>query len=301
MGRLILLGICCITANFIVAQDSLAPACHLKANFVWVKGGKVHMGNSEQADAQPFFTQKVKGFWMQRHEVSNAEFTAFVAATGYRTLAERNGASYVFKPYSSDDETALPGASWWHYTEGANWKHPEGIGSDIIGKENYPVVHIAFEDAIAYCTWANVRLPTEVEREYAARKNGEIASKNVWQGSFPDTNTLEDGFAATSPIGSFPAGKIGLFDMQGNVWEWCQDPYHSNAYQRAREVKNSSTNCLVPKYFDPSFPQEETRVIRGGSFLCAENYCCGYKLGRRMRSSVKMSFSHIGFRCVQSK
>jgi len=266
---------------------------------VWIDGGEITIGNEEQPDAQPLFRTKVTGFWMHQYEVSNTQFADFVSATGYVTLAERNGGSFVFNPNFSKDTSVLENAPWWTYELGANWKHPQGRNSSIEGKEQHPVVHIAYEDACAYCEWLGMRLPTEVEREYAAKKNGNEEQKNNWQGTFPETNLNTDGFEWTAPVGSFKPGKLGLFDMQGNVWEWCLDPYHQHAYYFAKKWNVVSSKPLVPSYFDEFSPHEETYVIRGGSFLCAENYCRGYEYNHRMRSSIKMTFSHIGFRCVK--
>lgn len=292
MGRLILIVLLFI--SFVCAAQ--------KANdLIWIKGGKTIIGNLEQSDAQPLFPAKINGFWMQKYEVTNAQFLKFVTNTGYTTLAERNRGSYVFNSSLEEDSTTLENAVWWKFEQGASWKHPGGIQSSINGKEEHPVVHIAYEDACAYCEWLGMRLPTEVEREYAAKENGNEPLKNIWQGVFPEDNLKTDGFYETSPVGSFQAGNLGLFDMQGNVWEWCMDPYHQNAYYFAEKWKKTSSAPLVPEYFDENSPDEETRVIRGGSFLCAENYCRGYEYNKRMRSSVKMTFSHIGFRCVKGK
>lgn len=290
MGRLILVLFLC----------SATCSAQLQNELIRIKGGRITIGNMAQPDAQPLFDVYVTDFRMQRYEVTNTEFSDFVAKTGYITRAERNGGSYVFDPFLENDST-LNDAPWWRFEEGANWNHPEGMNSSVTGKENHPVVHIAYEDACKYCEWLGMRLPTEVEREYAAKKNGDEVLKNTWQGSFPDHNSKEDGFKGTAPVGSFSAGKSGLFDMQGNVWEWCLDPYHQQAYSFAKQWKVDSSQPLVPHYFDEQSPHEETRVIRGGSFLCTENYCKGYEPTQRMRSSVNMTFSHIGFRCVKGK
>lgn len=287
---------------WVTAQESHVPTSLKQAQtMVWVKGGETTIGNSKEADAMPLFTAQVKGFWIQKYEVTNAQFKTFVKATGYKTLAENQGGAYVFLPHHPKDSTSLPSAPWWHFVKGANWKHPEGGNSTLNDKMWYPVVQIAYKDALAYCKWANLRLPTEVEREYAARKNGIVQHKNIWEGNFPYTNANTDGYLRTAPVGSFSAGKLNLFDMQGNVWEWCKDPYNENAYHYAKETNPPSNQPLVPRYFDENSPNVETRVIRGGSFLCAKNYCKGYVLGRRMRSSVNTAFEHIGFRCVKSQ
>lgn len=292
MGRLILIFIF-FTSFFGNSQES--------EDLVWVEGGETVIGNEVQEDAQPLFHIEVAGFWIQKYEVTNARFLEFVKLTGYLTLAERNGFSYVFNPQVDTDSINLEEAPWWHLEEGANWKHPEGRTSNLKDKEEYPVVHIAYEDASTYCKSLGMRLPTEVEREYAGQKNGEVDAKNIWQGTFPDTNLISDGFYGTAPVGSYPAGKLGLFDMQGNVWEWCWDPYHQNAYHYAKEMKPNSSQPLVPQYFDEDSPNEETRVIRGGSFLCSDQFCKGYMISGRMRSSTQKTYSHIGFRCVKEK
>lgn len=269
------------------------------SEMVKIKGGTFLMGDTSSSDSRPVFQAKVKPFFVQKYEVTNAQFAEFIKATGYKTLAEEKGGSYVFTPKSKDTLDATLNPSWWEFTKGANWKHPEGTTSSIDGKEWYPVVHIAFEDACAYCEWLGMRLPTEVEREYFAQRNGRSIYMNTWQGNFPENNTQADGYFRTSPVGAFPPGKLGLYDVQGNVWEWCVDPYHQNAYYYASKMKPISTQPLVPKYYDLDAPEEETRVIRGGSFLCNESYCCGYLPSKRMRSSVKMTYEHIGFRCVK--
>jgi formylglycine-generating enzyme required for sulfatase activity len=266
---------------------------------VWVKGGTTIIGDKENSDSQPFFRVKVSGFWIQTHEVTNQQFLEFIQKTGYITVAERNGGSFIFKPDSTLSIAKNHIDTWWKFEQGVDWQHPNGINSSILGKETHPVVHVAYEDACAYCDWLNMRLPTEVEWEYVARKNGKTPMNN-WQGNFPLENLSKDGFLTTSPVGSFSAGKLGIFDLQGNVWEWCLDPYHQNAYYYAKQSKVKSDIPLVPSYFDEFSPNEETRVIRGGSYLCSDTYCKGYEFGRRMRSSVKTTYAHIGFRCAKS-
>lgn len=269
------------------------------SNLVWVEGGIMTIGNEEFTDAQPTFEVNVKGFWIQQREVTNKEFEDFVKATNYKTLAERNGGSYVFS--TQRDSNDLEGADWWKFNENASWKNPYGNDSLPDNFAQHPAVHIAYEDACAYCEWLNMRLPTEIEWETAARQNGEVENYNIWQGNFPDYNTISDGFLFTAPVESFSPGTLGIYDMQGNVWEWCLDPYHQNAYFYAKQWGANSDESIVPRYYDEFSPDEETRVIRGGSFLCAENSCSGYKIGIRMRSSVKMTFQHIGFRCAKGK
>ena len=299
MFRIIFIGVCFLISYDFYGQ-TYTPLDNL-GELVKIKGGKTTIGNANFEDAQPLLQVKVYSFQIQKNEVTNAQFAQFVAATNYQTLAEKNGGSFVFQLDFPKDSTELENSPWWEFTEGANWKHPQGANSSIQGKENYPAIHIGYEDACAYCAWLEMRLPTEVEWEYAARQNGEVTQFNNWQGNFPYENTLSDGFMEAAPVGNYPAGKLGLYDMQGNVWEWCLDSYHAHAYHYASESKILSYKPLVPTGFDPYFQNEETKVIRGGSFLCAENSCRGYALGMRMRSSVEMTFSHIGFRGVKGK
>ena len=236
---------------------------------------------------------------MQKYEVTNAQFGVFVKASGYITLAEKNGGSYVFDPNAKADTMSIPGAPWWKYTSAANWKNPQG-NKNITTENNYlPVAHIAYTDACAYCDWLGMRLPTEAEWEFAARGDGEKIEQNIWQGNFPYENKNLDGFSKTAPVGSFPPGKNGLYDINGNVWEWCADYYHASWYIMAVQLPIGLRSNGPDRAYDPSSPYDETRVIRGGSFLCSDNYCTGYLPFTRMRSSVERTFEHIGFRCVK--
>jgi formylglycine-generating enzyme required for sulfatase activity len=293
---------------------------------VWVAGGQFWMGSddSNYPDTQPVHQVHVDGFWMDRTEVTNAQFEQFVRETGYVTVAERKpdpkdfpnvppenlvAGSIVFTP--PEGEVALDNHHvWWRYVPGANWRHPEGPQSTTQGREDHPVVHVCYEDAVAYARWAGKRLPTEAEWEFAAR--GGLDRKrytwgheltpdgkwqtNIWQGRFPHENALADGFRATAPAASFPPNGYGLYDMAGNVWEWCADWYRPDYYKEspARNPQGPDSS------FDPLEPGTPKRVQRGGSFLCSDLYCIRYLPGARGKGAVDSGASHVGFRCVQS-
>lgn len=309
---------------------------------VWIPGGEFTMGSTDalaRSDEAPKHRVRVDGFWMNATEVTNAQFAAFVAATGYKTVAElpidweelkKQVAPGTPKP---PDEMLRPGSlvftppdhpvdlrdytQWWSWTIGADWRHPQGPDSNIKGKGNYPVVQIAYEDAKAYCGWAGKRLPTEAEWEFAAR--GGLDGKvnvwgdqpvdpkrcNTWQGHFPDNNTAEDGFAGTAPVKQFPPNGYGLYDMSGNVWEWCSDLYRPDTYALlARELGENGV-AVNPKgptaSLDPRNPfSPEVRVHRGGSFLCHDSYCASYRPSARMACPTDTGLEHLGFRCVMS-
>jgi formylglycine-generating enzyme required for sulfatase activity len=252
-------------APLVLLVSCSRPPLPAPDGMVWIEGGTFGMGSADGApDERPVHRESVGGFWLDRTEVTNAEFARFVAATGYVTVAERLGTSLVFVPRER---------GWWQPTTGASWRHPLGPGSIAPGK--HPVVHVAWEDADAYARWAGKRLPTEAEWEFAARGS---RPGNIWQGRFPIENTCDDGFAGTAPVGSFPANERGLADMAGNVWEWCADAYR--------------------RYDEPS--GGPNRAMRGGSFVCSEGFCTGYRPTARMKSSPDSSFSHTGFRCAKS-
>ena len=298
------------------------------AGMVWVPGGWFWMGSDFEPfrDARPVHLVYVDGFWMDRTEVTNAQFAKFVAETKYVTVAERDPDPRDFPPETPKEKLVagsivfMPpkGAvdlhdfrAWWQYVKGANWRHPEGPGSSIEGRENYPVVHVCWEDAVAYAKWAGKRLPTEAEWEFAARggldrkrytwgdelKPGGKWMANIWQGEFPHQNTKEDGFAGAAPVASFPANGYGLHDMSGNVWEWCADWYRPDTY--TREPRRNPQGPADSH--DPQEPGVPKRVQRGGSFLCSDQYCLRYINGGRGKGEVKSAASHIGFRCVQGK
>ncbi|MHA3774988.1 formylglycine-generating enzyme family protein [Verrucomicrobiota bacterium sgz303538] len=301
---------------------------------VWIPAGKFTMGgvgDNVPPDELPLHDVRIDGFWMDKTEVTNEQFAKFTQATGYVTVAERPLSSkttpgllpeYEGKSASLCFKKPTPGEQvdnfyqWWQPVAGANWRHPEGPNSDIAGREKHPVVHIAYEDALAYCRWAGKRLPTEAEWEYAAR--GGLAPQpyiwgnemrpdgkfmaNTWQGRFPVEQKVEDGFATTAPVASFPPNQFGLYDMAGNVWELTDDWYRSDTYaQRAHAPgKEARLNPKGPKdSYDPDEPGTWKKVTRGGSFMCADNYCRGYRPSARMKTAPDTGLQNTGFRCVK--
>jgi formylglycine-generating enzyme required for sulfatase activity len=271
---------------------------------VWVPGGSFTMG-AEYAYAEegPAHPQQVAGFWMDQGEVTNAQFSAFVAQTGYLTLAERgisDGAggalagSAVFAPQIADGRLD-PYAPWWQFAEGASWHQPQGPGSDLAGLDQHPVVHVAYEDALAYAAWKGHSLPTEEQFEYAAQTSVREDSagafrSNTWQGLFPVQDEVLDGYAGTAPAGCYGANALGLFDLIGNVWEWTASPYYAS--------HDFSDKAAWPEGYDPAQPNEAVAVIKGGSYLCAPNYCMRYRPEARQGQSKGLGSSHIGFRTV---
>lgn len=316
------------------------PPPEAPGGMVWIPGGEFTMGSTDplaRPDESPKHRVRVDGFFMDATEVTNAQFAVFIEATGYKTVAERPVDWEELKKQAEPgtpkpaDEMLQPGAlvftppneevdlrffdQWWAWTLGADWRHPEGPGSTIAGRENHPVVHVSFEDAQAYAKWVGKQLPTEAQWEYAARgglmdkvnvwgNEAADASKcNIWQGHFPDVNTKADGFERTAPVKSFPANGYGLYDMAGNVWEWCADLYRPDTYaRRVLEVGAGgvAVNPTGPNSsLDPRNPHApETRVHRGGSFLCNDSYCASYRPSARMACSPDTGMSHLGFRCV---
>lgn len=277
-----------------------------EAGMVWIPGGTVVPGTmSGYADERPAGAVRLEPFWMDRTEVTNAQFAAFVKATGHVTQAEREGAAAVFR--APPPGRHVPEGSWWVWTRGADWRHPEGPGSDLRGRDHEPVVLVALADALAYARWLGRDLPTEAEWEHAARGNGAPEklereprdgqgrpTANFWQGVFPDVNALEDGFARAAPVGCFAANGAGLHDMIGNVWELTRDPYrgprqpHGSGDVRARVEQDGAPRR-----------QGEAVVIKGGSFLCAANYCMRYRSTARHPQESDMATSHVGFRTVK--
>ena len=306
---------------------ALVLADNTPPDMVTIPGGTFTMGREDgPEDERPAHVVTVDGFSMDRTEVTNAQFAAFVKATGYLTVAERppSPAKYrtadpdllvpgsaVFVPMDasldgSDWSTAFP--PWWRYVPGACWRRPEGKGSNLKGKKDFPVVHIAWDDAAAYAAWAQKRLPTEAEWEWAARgglvgkpycwgdtKPGEGGQwfANTHQGSFPKEDTGLDGFVGVAPVAQFPPNRFGLYDMSGNVWEWCSDWYDPTYYARAPHH-----NPPGPERGLPDVDGQEQRVRRGGSYLCDDRYCRRYLPSARDKNPPDSSASHTGFRCV---
>lgn len=306
---------------------------------VWIPGREFTQGAKENDEyalphEQPAHQVAVDGFFIDAHEVTNAQFKKFVEATNYVTVAERPIDWDEMKkqlpegtPKPPDDDLQ-PGslifnkevervnnmqniAQWWSWKKGANWRHPEGPESSIEGKDNYPVVHVAYEDAVAYCNWANRRLPTEAEWELAALGKLESSiytwgnddtslckESNTWQGVFPTKNETEDGFAYIAPAESYPANTIGLYDMAGNVWEWTQDWYHANYYQELASKAVVRNPQGASEAYNPTQPYALERVIKGGSFLCHKSYCASYRISARMAMSIDSGSDHVGFRTV---
>ncbi len=303
-------------------------ACSAPAGMVWIPGGEFAMGSDQFPDARPVHRVAVDGFWMDVTEVTNAEFDAFVRATSYVTVAERTpqaadypgapqenlvAGSVVFSP--PPKEVPLDDHyQWWRYQKGADWRHPEGPESSITDRMDHPVVHVAYEDVLAYAKWAKKRLPTEAEWEFAARggldgkayvwgddfrPNGKFMA-NTFQGHFPDKNTGEDGFLGTSPVKAFPPNGYGLYGMAGNVWEWVTDWYRPDYYAKLAEAGGVARNPKGPDdSFDPLEPRAVKRVQKGGSFLCTDQYCSRYMPGGRGKGEPDTGTNHTGFRCVR--
>jgi formylglycine-generating enzyme len=320
-------------------ENTSPPPGTAPPGMVWIPGGEFSMGSEASADAlceipgitrdaQPIHRVAVDGFWMDATEVTSEAFAAFVAATGYLTVAERRPDPADFP--NAPPEVLVPGSTlfvppdrpvdlrdarqWWRWAPGADWRHPDGPSSDIGGREKHPVVHVAWEDAAAYAAWAGNRLPTEAEWEFAAR--GGLTGKlytwgnehapagahhaNIHQGRFPVTDTAADGFAGIAPVASYRPNAYGLHDMSGNVWEWVADWYRPDYYAALAAAGRVALNPAGPaSSFDPSEPGAPKRVQRGGSFLCSDQYCSRYLVGTRGKSEISTASNHVGFRTVR--
>jgi formylglycine-generating enzyme required for sulfatase activity len=312
------------------ATDPANDPANSRPGMAWIPGGAFLMGSNDfYPEEAPAHKVAVGGFWMDTHAVTNADFKRFVEATAYVTLVERPvdpadypGArpeflipsSVVFQKTRGRVDLRDP-YQWWRYVAGANWRHPRGPNSSLQGLWKHPVVQVGFEDALAYAEWAGKSLPTEAEWEFAARggldgaayvwgdeymPGGQVMA-NTWQGEFPWQNLLQDGYEWTAPVGSFPANGYGLYDMAGNVWEWTTDWYQDHG-----KLQHACCTVANPRggereaSFDPRTPgvQIPRRVMKGGSHLCAPNYCRRYRPAARMPQAVDTATCHLGFRCI---
>ena len=319
-----------------IAVASRPPGRPPARDMVWVPGGDFQMGSdAHYPEEAPAHRVELRGFWIDRAPVTNVQFQKFVKATAHVTLAERPAdpshypgarpellvpASIVFVPPPAPIATG-DHYRWWQYIRGAHWRHPEGPGSSIKGREQHPVVHVAHEDALAYAVWAGKQLPSEAEWERAAKGGLEGAEyawgdelhpggrpvANTFQGEFPHHNSRLDGWERTSPVGVFPANGYGLFDMIGNVWEWTDDWYqeHGPRLQAAKQAGDCCTptnprGALRQASIDLASQHGNLprRVVKGGSFLCAPSYCRRYRPAARMAQGIDTSTCHLGFRCI---
>ena len=330
---------CAFTANT-WADEPTAKNEQAPAGMLWIPAGKFSMGSEAEGsrmNEKPVVKVSIDGFWLDEHDVTNAEFRIFVEATGYKTTVERPVDWEELKKQLPEgtpkpaDEMLLPGSlvfdptkgpvdlsqmnAWWQWTAVANWQHPEGPESNLDGREQHPVVQVSWDDAVAYVKWAGKRLPTEAEWEFAAR--GGLEGKrfawgdefepdgkfmtNTWTGDFPYKNTKEDGYERTSPVKNFPPNGYGLYDMGGNVWNWVSDYYRLDTRAR-QKLEPSCHNPAGPaSSYNPAHPDEPVeRVTKGGSFLCHVNYCESYRPAARRGTPPDTGMCHIGFRCALS-
>lgn len=308
------------------------PSKPPQPGMVWVPGGTFRMGSEDHyPEETPVHSVSVDGFWMDKFQVTNAQFAMFVRDTGYVTMAERPPDPELYP--DAPEENLVPGSlvfqmtegpvnlkyvdQWWAWTPGACWRRPGGPGTHIRKRQRHPVVHIAYEDAIAYAEWAGKALPAEAEWEFAARGGMEGAEfswgdehtpkgtymANTWQGEFPWQNQVNDGFKDTAPVGSFPANDYGLYDMAGNAWDWTTDWWSEG------HPEDADKPCCIPdnprggkkeQSYDPAAPQWRIprRVVKGGSYLCAPNYCLRYRPAARRPQMIDTGTTHISFRCM---
>ncbi|MBX2916367.1 MAG: formylglycine-generating enzyme family protein [Cyclobacteriaceae bacterium] len=327
VSRFFGIGMLCVVASCTPDREPQTR----QDNMVKLSGGEFVMGtNSKESyeHERPAHPVKVSAFWMDTTEVTNKEFKKFTEATGYITIAERKpdweelkkqlpagtpkpadsilvAGSLVFNP-PAGFVSLHDYSQWWKWTKGANWKNPEGAASTIEARWDHPVVHVSYEDARAYCQWAGKRLPTEAEWEFAAQsglttEQGEnvTVKANYFQGSFPTRNLLEDGFERTAPVASFEANNFGLYDMIGNVWEWTSDLYNVNYFATLPTNKPIDNPTGPEQSYDPNEPGVLKYVTKGGSFLCASNYCSNYRTTARQGTAFDSGMSNVGFRCVK--
>jgi len=307
------------------------PTLNVTASMVWIPGGSFSMGsNDHYPEESPRHNVQVDGFWIDASPVTNAAFACFIEATGYITEAEK--APHIESYPGADPETCLAGSivfsattravdlnnaqQWWRFMPNAFWRHPRGVDCQLHTIANHPVVHIAYADACAYVQWAGKQLPTEAEWEYAAT-GGEcepqypmgaalMISKphaNIWLGEFPWQNLSEHSATGTSPVGTYPANQFGLYDMIGNVWEWTDDfyqPTHASKATHSCCVPKNPRGALAQASIDPLMPDIPIprKVLKGGSHLCAPNYCSRYRPSARIAQPIDTATSHVGLRCV---
>ena len=321
------------------AANTALPPTDPPDGMVWIPGGEFSMGAQNPPDmdevgmkatwdSRPIHRVYVDGFWMDETVVTNARFDAFVQATGYVTVAERTPSTEEFP--GAPPENLIAGSivfaptdrpvplnnhyQWWSYVRGVNWRHPDGPSSSLAGRGTYPVVHVAYEDAVAYAAWAGKRLPTEAEWEFAARggstgkpfvwgdefRPGGHWMANTYQGTFPMKDQGLDGHAGISAVALYPPNAYGLYDMAGNVWQWVSDWYRPDYYAQLAAAGGVARNPHGPESsYDPSEPREKKRVHRGGSFLCTDQYCPRYMVGTRGKGEITTGANHLGFRCVK--
>ncbi len=316
----------------VIGQKDIAPGEPPQPDLVWIPGGTFSMGsNDHYPEEAPVRRVTVDGFWMDPYQVTNAQFARFVRETDYVTVAERRPDPALYP--DAPPENLVPGSlvfqktkgpvdlryinQWWVWTPGACWRRPEGPRSSIKKRKHHPVVHIAYEDALAYAGWAGKTLPSEAEWEFAARGGLEGAAfvwgdehfpdgkpvANTWQGEFPWQNHNTDGFENTSPVGSFPPNGFGLYDMAGNVWDWTTDWWteaHPKEAEKACCIPHNPRGGREEESFDVSAPQFRVprKVVKGGSHLCAPNYCLRYRPAARRPQMIDTGTTHIGFRCI---
>jgi formylglycine-generating enzyme required for sulfatase activity len=318
--------------NTKIDRDRKTPK---EANMAFINGGTFMMGSNKfYPEEKPAHKVTVDSFWIDKYLVTNKEYSAFVSATNYVTVAERPLNLAEFPNVAEED--LVPGsmvfekrngpvdlknyANWWRWMKGASWKHPQGPDSTINGLDNNPVVHVAYEDAVAYAKWAGKNLPTEAEWEFAARggldsmdftwgnEDNQLSKPmaNTWQGEFPYQNLLIDKYEGTSPVGAFDPNGYGLFDMAGNVWEWTSDWYVPHLDESASKAITCCTTSMNPRVmsfdysYDPRQPQFKIprKVVKGGSHICAPNYCLRYRPAARQPQMIDTGMTHIGFRCI---